>query len=149
MTDVRADFDNEGPGQDGPLYFLFVSDDGAEEYVMTPTVDDGRLIMQMITVSDDPMLDTERGRLALRGLNRGGDRQDPPRGRREDRREVQIGKHGGGESWIPKETGGKRSCAGGPDGRPVAKAVGWKATRRPAFGAADRVSPGGARVKGA
>jgi hypothetical protein len=34
---------------------------------LTPTVDDGRLTTQMIAASDDLMLDTERGRLALRG----------------------------------------------------------------------------------
>ena len=69
VTDVHADFDNEGPEQNGTFSFLFVLDDGAEEYVMTPTVDDGRLLMQMITASDSLMLDTARGRLVLRGLN--------------------------------------------------------------------------------
>lgn len=69
VTDVHADFDNEGEEENGRFYFLFVLDDGAEEYVMTPTVDDGRLLMQMITASDSLMLDTGRGRLVMRGLN--------------------------------------------------------------------------------
>jgi hypothetical protein len=34
-------------------------------------VDDGRLLMQMITAADMLMLDTGRGQLVMRGLNDG------------------------------------------------------------------------------
>ena len=69
VTNVHADFDDEGPGGDGVVRFQFILDDGAEEYVMTPTISPGRLILAMIRDAETLLLDTERGRLVLRGLD--------------------------------------------------------------------------------
>ena len=69
VTDVHADFDDEGPGEEGSVRFVFVLDDGAEEYVMEPTISTARLVLAMIRDAESLMLDTERGRLVLRGLD--------------------------------------------------------------------------------
>ena len=69
VTDVHCDFDASGPGESGQFYFQFILDDGAEEYVMQLTADDGRLVMQMISEAESLLLDTERGRLKFNGLD--------------------------------------------------------------------------------
>jgi len=70
VTDVHADFDaGEGPGEDGRFLFLFVLDDGAEEFVLEPSVSSGRLLLSMIEDAENLFLDTERGRLMLRKLD--------------------------------------------------------------------------------
>ena len=69
VTDVHADFDYGAPGESGPFYFQFILDDGAEEYVMQLTADDGRLVMQMISEAESMYLDTERGRLKFNELD--------------------------------------------------------------------------------
>ena len=69
VTDVHADFDHGAPGESGQFYFQFILDDGAEEYVMQLTADDGRLVMQMISEAESMYLDTERGRLKFNELD--------------------------------------------------------------------------------
>ena len=69
VTDVHADFDAAEPGESGQFYFQFILDDGAEEYVMQLTADDGRLVMQMISEAESMYLDTERGRLKFNELD--------------------------------------------------------------------------------
>ena len=69
VTDVHADFDAGGPAEPGQFYFQFILDDGAEEYVMQLTADDGRLVMQMISEAESLFLDTERGRLKFSDLD--------------------------------------------------------------------------------
>lgn len=70
VTDVHADFDaGDGPGEDGRFFFQFILDDGAEEFVLEPSVSAGRLLLSMIEDAETLFLDTERGRLMLRKLD--------------------------------------------------------------------------------
>lgn len=69
VTDVRADFDEAEPGQPGAFYFQFILDDGAEEHVMRPNVDDGRLLLNLINSVETLYFDTERQRLMLRQVD--------------------------------------------------------------------------------
>jgi hypothetical protein len=69
VTDVHADFDAGGPGEDGRFFFLFVLDNGAEEFVLEPSVSAGRLLLSMIEDADTLFVDTERERVVLRGLD--------------------------------------------------------------------------------
>jgi hypothetical protein len=70
VTDVHADFDaGDGPGEDGRFFFLFVLDDGAEEFVLEPSVSAGRLLLSMIEDAETLFFDTERRRLVLRKLD--------------------------------------------------------------------------------
>ena len=69
VTDVHSDFDYGEPGEPGQFYFQFILDNGAEEYVMQLTADDGRLIMDMIDEAESLALDTERGRLKFNDLD--------------------------------------------------------------------------------
>ena len=69
VTDVHADFDYGAPGEPGQFYFQFILDNGAEEYVMQLTADDGRLVMDMIDEAESLALDTERGRLKFNDLD--------------------------------------------------------------------------------
>ena len=69
VTDVHADFDEAEPGQPGAFYFQFILDDGAEEHVMRPNVNDGRLLLNLINSADNLYFDTERQRLMLRKVD--------------------------------------------------------------------------------
>jgi hypothetical protein len=69
VTDFHADFDEAEPGQPGAFYFQFILDDGAEEYVMRPNADDGRLLYNLITSAETLYFDTERHRLMMRKVD--------------------------------------------------------------------------------
>ena len=69
VTNVHADFDEAEPGQPGAFYFQFILDDGAEEHIMRPNVDDGRLLLNLINAAETLYLDTERNRLMMRQVD--------------------------------------------------------------------------------
>lgn len=69
VTNFHADFDEAEPGQPGAFYFQFILDDGAEEHVMRPNVDDGRLLYNLITSADSLYFDVERRRLMMREVD--------------------------------------------------------------------------------
>jgi hypothetical protein len=69
VTEVHGNFNEQERGEPGKFSFQFVLDNGAEEYVLRPTVDDGRLIMQMINEAESMYFDTERRVLLLRNLD--------------------------------------------------------------------------------
>ena len=69
VTNVHADFDEAEPGQPGAFYFQFILDDGAEEHIMRPNVDDGRLLLNLINTAETLYFDTERRRLMLREVD--------------------------------------------------------------------------------
>lgn len=69
VTDVHADFDAGGPGEDGRFFFLFILDHGAEEFVLEPSVSAGRLLLSMIEDAETLFFDTERERVVLRSLD--------------------------------------------------------------------------------
>ncbi len=69
VSDVHADFDEAEPGQPGTFYFQFILDDGAEEHIMRPNVDDGRLLLNLINSAETLYFDTERRRLMLRQVD--------------------------------------------------------------------------------
>ena len=69
VTDVHADFDEAEPGQPGASYFQFILDDGAEEYITRPNVDDGRLLHNLTRSAETLYFDTERRRLMLREVD--------------------------------------------------------------------------------
>jgi len=69
VTDVHADFDAGGPGEDGRFFFLFILDNGAEEFVLEPSVSAGRLLLSMIEDAETLFVDTERQRIVVRKLD--------------------------------------------------------------------------------
>ena len=69
VTNVHADFDEAEPGQPGAFYFQFILDDGAEEHIMRPNVDDGRLLLNLINTAETLYFDTQRRRLMLREVD--------------------------------------------------------------------------------
>ena len=69
VTNVHADFDEAEPGQPGAFYFQFILDDGAEEHIMRPNVDDGRLLLNLINTAETLYFDTQRHRLMLREVD--------------------------------------------------------------------------------
>lgn len=69
VTDVHADFDEAEPGEPGVFHFQLILDDGAEEYIMSPTASDGRLLHNLIRSSESLYFDTERKRLMLRQVD--------------------------------------------------------------------------------
>ncbi len=70
VINFHADFDKAEPGLHGAFYFQFILDDGADEHVMRPTPDDGRLL-NLIRAADTLYFDTKRRRLMMRGVERG------------------------------------------------------------------------------
>ena len=70
VTDFHADFEESGSvDQPGTFYFQFILDDGADEHVMRPHVDDGRLLYNLITSAETLYFDTERKRLIMRDVD--------------------------------------------------------------------------------
>ena len=69
VTNVHADFDEAEPRQPWAFYFQFILDDGAEEHIMRPNVDDGRLLLNLINTAETLYFDTQRRRLMLREVD--------------------------------------------------------------------------------
>lgn len=48
---------------------MFILDNGAEEFILEPSVSSGRLLLSMIEDADTLFVDTERRRVVLRKLD--------------------------------------------------------------------------------
>jgi hypothetical protein len=60
VTDVHANWSEHGSGEPGKFSFQFILDNGAEEYVVRPTVEDAKVLLKVIQASETVFFDLER-----------------------------------------------------------------------------------------
>ena len=61
VTDVHANWSEQGSGQPGKFSYQFILDDGAEEYVVRPEATAAKTLLELIGRGGDVVVDTERG----------------------------------------------------------------------------------------
>ncbi len=61
VTDVHSNWSNQGDLTSGKFSYQFILDNGAEEVMVMPTAEDGKLLRDLIHDSDTLYYDTEKG----------------------------------------------------------------------------------------
>ena len=61
VTDVHSNWSNQGDLQNGKFSYQFILDNGAEEAMIMPTAEDGKLLRDLIHDADTIYYDTEKG----------------------------------------------------------------------------------------
>lgn len=59
VTSVHTNWSAQGAGEPGKFSFQFILDDGAEEYVVRPTVQDAKVLLKLVQASESMYFDTE------------------------------------------------------------------------------------------
>jgi hypothetical protein len=72
VTQAHANWNEEERGAPGKFSFQLILDDGAEEYVIRPTVDDSKVILKLLERSDAIYFDIERRVLIPNNIPLGG-----------------------------------------------------------------------------
>ena len=52
VTDVHSNWSNQGPLEQGKFSYQLILDDGAEEVLIMPTAEDGKLLRDLIVDAD-------------------------------------------------------------------------------------------------
>lgn len=60
VTNVHANWSNQGDLEDGKFSFQFILDNGAQEALVMPTASDGRLLRALIQDAETLYWDTEK-----------------------------------------------------------------------------------------
>jgi len=60
VTNVHSNWSSQGPLEPGKFSYQLVLDDGAEEVLIMPTAEDGKLLRDLIHDSEGLYWDTER-----------------------------------------------------------------------------------------
>ena len=60
ITDVHANWSSQGPLEDGKFSFQLILDNGAEEALIMPTAQDGKLLRDLIHDADALYWDMEK-----------------------------------------------------------------------------------------
>ena len=68
VTEVHSNWNEEQRGEEGKFSFQLILDNGAEEYVIRPTVNDAKVIRKLLDKSDALVFDLERRVLIARDL---------------------------------------------------------------------------------
>ena len=68
VTDYQASWTERERGAPGAFTFQLILDDGAEEYVIRPIVEDAKVIRKLLAKSDSLFFDLERRVLIARDL---------------------------------------------------------------------------------
>jgi hypothetical protein len=61
VTDIHSNWSNQGDFQSGKFSYQFILDNGAEEALVMPTAEDGKLLRDLIHDADTIYYDTEKG----------------------------------------------------------------------------------------
>ncbi|QIN78197.1 hypothetical protein GBA65_06365 [Rubrobacter marinus] len=72
VTDVHANWNEEGRGQPGKFSFQLILDNGAEEYAIRPPAEDADVLMELFNSTDVLYFDMERKVLIFSNLSLGG-----------------------------------------------------------------------------
>jgi hypothetical protein len=68
VTDVHANWSEQGSDEPGKFSFQLILDNGAVERVIRPTADDADVLMDLFEDSDDLYFDEGRNVLIFRGI---------------------------------------------------------------------------------
>jgi len=68
VTDLHANWSEQGEGRDGKFSLQLILDDGAEERVIRPTSEDADAMMEIIEMSDSLYFDLANGVFLFRDL---------------------------------------------------------------------------------
>jgi hypothetical protein len=60
VTDVHANWSNQGPLQDGKFSYQLILDNGAEEALIMPTASDAKVLRDFFDDAESVYYDTER-----------------------------------------------------------------------------------------
>ena len=60
VTSVHTNWSGQGAEEPGKFSFQLILDDGAEEYVIRPTVQDAKVLLKLVQSSESMYFDTER-----------------------------------------------------------------------------------------
>jgi hypothetical protein len=60
VTDVHSNWSNQGPLEQGKFSYQLILDDGAEEVLIMPTAEDGKLLRDLIHDADTLYWDLEK-----------------------------------------------------------------------------------------
>ena len=59
VTSVHTNWSGQGAEEPGKFSFQLILDDGAEEYVIRPTVQDAKVLLKLVQASESMYFDTE------------------------------------------------------------------------------------------
>jgi hypothetical protein len=71
VTNVHANWSEQGRGEPGTFSFQLIMDNGAEEYAIRPTAEDSEVLMELFDESDAVYFDTERKVLIFSNIDIG------------------------------------------------------------------------------
>lgn len=71
VTDVHANWNEEGRGEPGKFSFQLILDNGAEEYAIRPPAEDADVLMELFGSTDVLYFDMERKVLIFSNLSLG------------------------------------------------------------------------------
>lgn len=60
VTNVHTNWSEQGADEPGKLSFQLILDNGAEEYIIRPTVQDAKVLLKLVQASESMTFDTER-----------------------------------------------------------------------------------------
>jgi hypothetical protein len=60
VTDVQVSWTEHSRGEHGPFTVQLILDNGAEEYVLQPTAEDTRVMIELFKLTDKPYFDMSR-----------------------------------------------------------------------------------------
>jgi hypothetical protein len=61
VTDIHSNWSSQGDLQSGKFSYQFILDNGAEEALVMPTAEDGKLLRDLIHDADTIYYDTDKG----------------------------------------------------------------------------------------
>ena len=68
VTDIHANWSEQGDGTPGKFSYQFILDNGAEEYVVLPATEDAKVIAKLIESCDELFFDLDRKILIPNGI---------------------------------------------------------------------------------
>jgi len=71
VTEVHSNWNEEGHGEPGKFSFQLILDDGAEEYVIRPTLQDSKVITKLLGSSKSRYFDLQRGAFIVNEISLG------------------------------------------------------------------------------
>ena len=71
VTDIHANWSEQGELTDGKFSFQLILDNGAEEALIMPDADDADVLMDLFGSSDEVYFDTERQNIIFNNLSIG------------------------------------------------------------------------------
>ena len=71
VTDIHANWNEEGRGEPGKFSFQLILDNGAEEYAIRPPAEDADVLMELFSRTDVLYFDMQRKGLILSNISVG------------------------------------------------------------------------------